>query len=370
VTVRGPLLATRDPRSSICLNMIIKNEAPVLARCLDSVLPFIDSWLVVDTGSGDGTQDQVRRALNAKPGVLYDRPWRDFASNRTEALSLARERADYLLFIDADERLEIPPNFQRSHLDADAYYLTCDYSGISYQRAALVATRLPWRWEGVVHETLACDQEYHIVPLDGPRIVVAHDGARSRDPNTYAADAALLEAALRSDPANTRNAFYLAQSLRDSGQLVKSRDAYLRRAGMGGWEEEVWYSLFQSALLNERLGARANEVPYGYLAAYEYRPTRAEPLVELARYHRQRGQHALALLYARSGAALARPSDLLFLDESVYSWRALDELSVAAYYVGAHEDGRLALERLLSEERVPTSERERLLKNRRFFQSS
>jgi hypothetical protein len=29
---------------SICLNMIIKNEAPVIERCLASVKPWIDRW--------------------------------------------------------------------------------------------------------------------------------------------------------------------------------------------------------------------------------------------------------------------------------------------------------------------------------------
>ena len=42
--------------STICLNMIVKNEAPVIGRCLASVLPFVDRWVIVDTGSTDGTQ--------------------------------------------------------------------------------------------------------------------------------------------------------------------------------------------------------------------------------------------------------------------------------------------------------------------------
>ena len=42
------------------LCMIVRNEAPVIGRCLDSERPEIDGWLIVDTGSNDGTQDLVR----------------------------------------------------------------------------------------------------------------------------------------------------------------------------------------------------------------------------------------------------------------------------------------------------------------------
>jgi tetratricopeptide (TPR) repeat protein len=198
---------------------------------------------------------------------------------------------------------------------------------------------------------------------------VSHDGARSRDHQSYARDAALLEEALSSDPENTRNVFYLAQSYRDCGDLAKSMDVYRRRAAMGGWDEEVWFSLYQAALLGERLGASPKDVAHSYLTAFQCRPTRAEPLVQLARYHRQRGEYSLAFLYARHAAALPRPTDLLFIDDAVYRWRSLDELSISAYYVGAQEEGRAAFQRLVLQNQFPDSERARILQNGYFMSS-
>jgi glycosyltransferase involved in cell wall biosynthesis len=91
-------------RPSICLNMIVKNEAHVIARCLASARPLVDAWCIVDTGSSDGTQDKVRELMAGVPGTLHERPWKNFGHNRSEALELARtEGCDYLLFIDADE---------------------------------------------------------------------------------------------------------------------------------------------------------------------------------------------------------------------------------------------------------------------------
>src|SRR5271154_7638918 len=110
-------------KATICLNMIVKNEAPVIRRCLDTVRPFIDHWVIFDTGSSDGTQDIIRNHLKDLPGELIERPWVDFAHNRTEALAAARDKADYVLVIDADETLECEPAFVMPPLDLDAYNL-------------------------------------------------------------------------------------------------------------------------------------------------------------------------------------------------------------------------------------------------------
>ena len=77
-------------RPSICLNMIVKNEAHVIERCLASARPLIDAWCIVDTGSSDGTQGKIGELMAGIPGTLHERPWKNFGHNRGEALDLAR----------------------------------------------------------------------------------------------------------------------------------------------------------------------------------------------------------------------------------------------------------------------------------------
>jgi glycosyltransferase involved in cell wall biosynthesis len=357
-------------RPRICLNMIVKDESAVIRRCLDSARPFIDCWVIVDTGSTDGTQQIIREHLRGLDGTFHERPWRDFGHNRNEALQLARDRADYLLFVDADETLSAPPDFAWPALGGDAYYLPTEYAGTTYSRCALVATHLDWRWVGVLHEFLESTPAATIRHLDWPRIRVSHDGARARDPKTYEKDVAILERAVADEPGNTRYAFYLAQSYRDAAKLDHALAAYHRRASMSGFAEEVWFSLYQIGVLRERLGHSPGDVSRAYLEAWQYRPTRAEPLSQLARYHRERKEFALGYLYARQACAIPAPPDLLFVDVSIYQWRALDELAACAYYVGAFDEGRTAIERLLGEGLLPAQELPRVESNSRFYLSS
>src|SRR5260370_21502412 len=121
---------------------------------------------------------------------------------------------------------------------------------------------------------------------------------------------------------------------------------------------------------SERLVAPAAELHGAYLTAYQFRPQRAEPLHQLARYHRERREFALAYLFARQAAAIPRPADLLFVDDDVYRWRSLDELGAAAWWVGALSEGRQAIERLIAEGNVPESERPRVDANLRFYRNA
>jgi glycosyltransferase involved in cell wall biosynthesis len=356
--------------TSVCLNMIVKNESRVLKRCLDSVRPFIQSWVIVDTGSTDGTQELIRRELAGIPGELHERPWRDFGHNRSEALALARGKADYLLILDADEVLEVPPGYSLPALEADHYNVLHRHRVAPetvWQLKSLVKASLPWRYEGVLHEVIVCEAAGEAAFLSGPVVWGHFDSARNVDPKAkYANDARVLEQALLVEPANARYVFYLAQSYRDSEQIEKAIATYERRVKMGGWDEELFYSQYQVGILGFHSGWEWPRVLDAYLKAYELRPARAESLWACAAYYRLHSNWAQAELFARAALAIPRPPDLLFVDDAVYAWRALDELAISTYYVGKRDEARALNERLLGEGKLPASERTRVEQNLAF----
>lgn len=354
--------------TTICANLIVKNESHCIRRCLDSLAPYVNSFCIVDTGSTDGTQEIIKTYPNA---VLYEQPWVNFGWNREQALAFAQDlfltassQSNCILFMDADDVLQAPPGFQWPELTLPGYTLPIHYGDTKYSRCCLVRADAPWRWEGAVHEFLTSDVPLEQGVLTEPHIVVMHDGARSKDPDTYKKDAALLEIA---EP-TPRNIFYLAQSYRDSGQNEKALATYQRRAAMLGWEEEGWYSTYEVAKLMERLDEESWKVIGAYLMCHQRRSSRAEPLFNLSRYCRLKGWMSLAYLFAREAASIPQPGDKLFVDSSVYDWRALDELGMSAYYVEKFEGGRVANERLLREGKLPASELLRVQKNLSFYE--
>jgi glycosyltransferase involved in cell wall biosynthesis len=85
------------PRLSVIL--ITHNEAGNIAACLESVA-FADEWIVVDSGSTDGTAD-IARAKGAKVVVTTD--WPGFGAQKNRAL--AQATGHWVLSVDADERV-------------------------------------------------------------------------------------------------------------------------------------------------------------------------------------------------------------------------------------------------------------------------
>lgn len=92
----------RRPRVALCL--LVRDAVASLRDCIESVRPLVDEWIITDTGSVDGSLALLAELL---PGVSVAREaWEDdFAAARNQLL--ARATADWILMLDADERL--PP---------------------------------------------------------------------------------------------------------------------------------------------------------------------------------------------------------------------------------------------------------------------
>ena len=81
---------------SVCL--IVKNEQPVIARCLSCVKKFADEIIVVDTGSTDATAEVTKKFTDK----IYSYEWEDdFASARN--FSLEKASCEYVMWLDADD---------------------------------------------------------------------------------------------------------------------------------------------------------------------------------------------------------------------------------------------------------------------------
>lgn len=280
------LAKSEEPQKArICLNMIVKNESHVIERALASVKGFIDQWVIVDTGSEDDTPNIIRSSLQDIPGELHKRPWKNFGYNRTEALELARGKADYILFLDADDWLAYDTDFTLPALHADIYWApwqSQEMASFTCLKPLIVKDSLPCKWEGIIHEYLTCDHAQSQLSLEGLRYIFTNEGIRSKTPKKYEEAAHILEKALEKEPHNARYAFYLAQSYRDADLKEKALAAYQRRTSMGDWQEEIFWSWLEIGQLQYSLGYSKEEVIASFEKAHKEYPSRSEPIYHMA----------------------------------------------------------------------------------------
>lgn len=360
------MISTEANRPRIGLCMIVKNEAQVIERCLKSVMPLIDTWTIVDTGSTDQTGEIINNTMKDIPGNLYARAWKDFAHNRSEAIELARKNCEYLFIIDADEILLIQPAFDLPALKAEAYSATILHGSLRYSRTCLISTKLPWRYRGVLHEYLECDHQYKVEHINGLNVFYTTEGARSKNPAKYHDDAAVLEAALVKEPDNLRYMFYLAQSWRDAKEPEKALQAYQHRSKFTGWAEEDWYSKYQVARLMDMTGKSETDTISAYLRAHEARPSRAESLMWLGVYLHRRGRWANAKSMFTIAVKIPFTKDRLFVENDCYVWRRYDELALSFFYQNAKDQAKRIWEVLLRTGRIPKNHVDRINSNIKF----
>ena len=366
-------------KQKIALCMIVKDETHIIKECLESMCQYIDYWVICDTGSTDGTQELIKEFFAEKgiPGELHEIDWEGFGISRSRALKLCDGKCDYMWMIDADDYIEGEFKFPEV-MDKDGYSLKIQRGDFTWWRNQIFKSGIGWEYVGVLHEYAACSgkkpEELKQERIDGDYHIEARtEGARNVGVTAvekYSNDADILLDALTNedspnyDPKNSRYMFYLAQSYFDSQQWEKAEEAYIKRANAGGWEEEVYYSMFRLAVISCILERPFTEQTSRFLNAWAYRPIRAEPLYQLAKLHRMKNEPRQAFLYAKHAAELPiPPQDILFISEDVYKWMCVDEIGATAFYCNDFERGAAACKYIIDNKLCPDGDVKRIQDN-------
>jgi glycosyltransferase involved in cell wall biosynthesis len=419
-------LAIKQGPKKIALVMIVKNESKNMPRLLDSVKDVIDMISIVDTGSTDNTEEVILNwgKEHNIPTTVHHELFKNFAHNRTHSVAAAKKAypdADYFLLSDADFvwETDVGNKFDKVLL-VDHKYLIEQYNkALSYWNIRLLSSKVEWTCEGVTHEywTEAKNQKEYTGEVRTTKIKTLviddrEDGGCKGD--KFERDERLLRGGLADETTpnhlKTRYKFYLAQTLKDMGRYEESIEWYGKRILDRGWVEEVYYAKFQIGFNNEQLGWKkkqavalmgksnrtTDEDAYlakwnpnnldpaelmqqstkhftdagvNYLAAYNYRKTRAEALYYLTRMYRLLGMNEMAMNFALIGNKIKYPEDdTLFIERGCYDYLFDFEISIVAYYMPEKRDiGRAAISRLMERNDLPDWIKETVEKNSRHY---
>ena len=221
MNVWGLKKSKQDIMPTLCLVMIVKDEEKIIERCLSRVTSIIDYWVICDTGSTYNTKSLILEYLKDIPGELLEHEWKNFGHNRSLAVAHARNKADYLLLLDADHQLNIYNKQFKEGLDEDGYFIKYE-NNFSYRQMLLVRGNKKWRYVGATHEFITCDEPIETDMLDDITITDKYDGYNTKD--KYSRDVKLLLEEIKNEPNNIRHHFYLGQSyfyLKDYDNAIK-----------------------------------------------------------------------------------------------------------------------------------------------------
>jgi tetratricopeptide (TPR) repeat protein len=240
--------------------------------------------------------------------------------------------------------------------------------GFTYTKPQIARASLPWKWVGVTHEYLACDQRYMEETLEKIRYVTISDGASSADPKKYYRNIDLLLEGLKKEPDNSRYVFYLAESYRAVGDNGKAVEWYQKAVNMKGWDQEVFWSKLQLSHHLWTMDLPKTILIESYRDAHKFRPLRVEGAYYLALLYNQMGQHADAYAVLKAHEAIPKPvqKDTHFNEDWIEQYGLLFERSICSYYLEQYNESLEACDRLLSMKDLPDNLRKQTEINRTF----
>jgi glycosyltransferase involved in cell wall biosynthesis len=343
-------------KPSICLAFICKNEAHCVLNLLESTYKFIDYWVVCDTGSTDRTKEVIKEFFDSKniPGELYVDEFQGMGYNKSLMLEKAYGKSDYLLHIDADDKLVGDFEFNYEDEGYDCYMLKTKADYIDWKSFSLFKNNIKWVMVGVAHTIVAVkdNSNFTLGDLSDKNYYVSFEGkgARNFDPQKFQKDAEKLKIqffeTLINDPygINNRSVFYTAQSYADCEnweEALKWYSLYLKLKDT--WDEENFETQIRVAYCMILLNYPMERIHNQYTTAHNIFPDRAEPLFHLGNYYYGLNNYELAYKYFK----LASEKNLneikrkyhLFINELAYKKMNVINISKCCYNLGFFTEG-------------------------------
>jgi len=212
---------------TISATMIVRDEAVFLPACLASIRPLVDEIVLVDTGSTDASIE-IARDFGAR---VLDFPWcDDFSAARNHAI--AHAIGDWLLYIDADERIR--PCDKSALLDelapADLLCATVRFrprTGFTtYPEYRLIRRDDRIRFRGAMHETFLPDLRRLAEAGEGRigtcSLCIDHVGYDGDQSHKFERNLKLLAKQIAADPTRPYLRWHLGSIQRDLGQIAEA----------------------------------------------------------------------------------------------------------------------------------------------------
>ena len=376
----------------VVLLTMVKNEAAILRRLLESALLSVQAVVVCDTGSTDSTVLVAKEWLGKAgiAGAIFEYPFTTFGESRTESFRRCQSwvasqgwPADetWCLVLDGDMVLEgiVVPSDLNVEADVAGISLKQINGGLVYSNLRLLRASEPWVCRGSTHEAWVCPPGRRTTTLASPVIQDLNDGGSRSD--KFERDVRLLQGDLVAEPNDARTLFYLGQTYKSMGRAAEAREVLLKRIAVGGWDEETYMARVYVGDCSD-----GDHAVTAWLAAWESRPARSEAALRLITFYRKKpkSQFMAAMFLEKlfltqfgeefaSGVRVGLPmktEDTLFVDRWGLAVGIWLEIGILGYYTGRREVTFVRLDEwdLTSGDAVSWSDSNSVLGNLQWYQ--
>lgn len=385
-------------RAKVSVCLIVRDDASsgLLDDCFNSIRPFVEEIVVVDTGSTDNTPEvcqkyadifEVFTACNdPESGAIAD-----FAMARNRAFDLATQR--WVMWLDSDDVLAGGEHLKRLIDFADSqrgdrewcYLFPYEYVYSAdgkctclHYRERLVSNRAAMRWVNPVHEVML-PQEGHtisIVPIED--VIVKHQRQRSKKVQEGGRNLRILQKFVEVDGSeDPRQFYYLGLEYANAQQIDKAIEWLSRYVSVSGWKDEKTMAFLKLAELSYAANRAREGLVWAHRAMDESQDwgegyfavarghyalaidSRSSPTPEDAHKHWEKCAH-----WARVGLSLPPTRTMLFVNPLERSLEIHVYLTMAYSQLGRAKDAL----RHADEAFKVTPEDPNLVYNRRIFQ--
>ena len=289
---------------SVCL--IVKNEADVLARCLNCARKFADEIVVADTGSDDGTVEIANRL--ADKVVHFD--WADdFAAARN--FSFKHASCDLVMWLDADDVVtdvnaaKIAALKQREDFDVAYLLYAAAFDGdtptFTYYRERIFRRALNPRWTGAVHEVV--ETKGRIIYSDA---CIYHKKVKVGEPDRNLK--IYLRQIREGKKLDARQKFYYGRELYYNGLYAECAAVLERYLDGGGWSENMAEACLTLYAAYCKLGAK-KQAERSLVESFAVCAPKSKACCELGRLLMDKGLDEAAIFWYKTAAQLTQNAE-------------------------------------------------------------
>ena len=264
---------------------------------------------------------------------------KDFATARNRMS--AKVKTPYYLWVDTDDEIENPDRIkklvqQMEDNRLDLIYFKYDYGYNEEQelvaehwRERLVRTSHPFKWVGVVHETLISESQPSRAKNDEVKIKHTYKNYDDIMKSAHRNHEIMTDAYNKGDK-DSRLLYYLGRSFFMMGDFDQSASFMLEYTKVSGWDEQKYDAYIKIAdcmIMKDQFDQAFNAC----FEAIKVKSDWPDAYIKIGDIYLGQGQFEKAIDWIEDGISRKQPETMEIIDPTAYTYRPLTSLALAYF---------------------------------------